>query len=187
MIKVNLLRDHAVRERKAFVKPSVSRTGLIMAAIAVLVVCVMGAWTLYARQQVKKSTLKRDDLHKQELRLQALQQEIEKYKKDKQRSKDRINAIESLKASQTGPVLLLNNVIQSIPRDGILWLTSLTQNADRVKIVGFTQTTEMIPDFMSNLMTCGMFKTVDLEMIDSEKEASKFSLVCTTGKKSQAE
>jgi Tfp pilus assembly protein PilN len=95
--------------------------------------------------------------------------------------------IEDLKAAQTGPVLLLNNVIQSIPGDGQLWLTSMTQSADRIKIVGYTQQTDIIPDFISNLMTCGMFKTVDLEMIESEKDASKFSLVCMSGKKPQAE
>ena len=101
--------------------------------------------------------------------------------------KSRIDAIEKLKASQTGPVLLLNNIIQSIPRDGLLWLTSLTQNGENVKIVGSTQQTEILPDFISNLMTCGMFQSVDLEMIESQKEASKFSLICITGKKSEAE
>jgi Tfp pilus assembly protein PilN len=187
MIKVNLLKDHAVRAHRTFVKPTVSRTGLIMAAIAVLVICVMGAWTLYVRQQVKKSIETRDELSKQEMRLKALQTEIDKFEKLKKMRKDRIDVIENLKAAQTGPVLLLNSVIQSIPREGTLWLTSLTQNADHTKIVGHTQQTDIIPDFMSNLMACGMFKTVDLEMIVSEKDASKFSLICISGKKSQAE
>jgi hypothetical protein len=53
--------------------------------------------------------------------------------------------------------------------------------------VGFTQNTEVIPDFMSNLMASGIFGTVDLESIDSQKEASKFSLVCTSITKPQAE
>ena len=95
--------------------------------------------------------------------------------------------IEKLKAGQTGPVLLLNSIIQSIPRDGLLWLTSLTQQGDRVKIVASTQQTEVIPDFITNLMTCGLFRSVDLEMIESQKESSKFSLVCMTGTKSEAE
>ena len=95
--------------------------------------------------------------------------------------------IEKLKSSQKGPVLLLNNVIQSIPRDGLLWLTSLTQSAQSIKIVGFTQDQETIPDFMTNLMTCGMFQSVDLENIESDKDASKFSLICITGNKTVAE
>jgi Tfp pilus assembly protein PilN len=78
-------------------------------------------------------------------------------------------------------------VIQSIPGDGVLWLTSLTQKAERIKIVGYTQRTDLIPDFMSNLTASGTFANVDLESIDSQKEASKFSLICTSLTKSQAE
>jgi Tfp pilus assembly protein PilN len=97
------------------------------------------------------------------------------YEKLKQLRQSRIDVIEKLKENQTGPVLLLNSVIQSIPRDGVLWLTAMTQKSDKIKIVGFTQQTEVIPDFMSNLTASGIFKSVDLEMIDSQKEASKFS------------
>lgn len=190
MIKVNLLRDHAVRAHKAtFVKPTVSRTGLTMTAIAVLVIGIMGAWTLYLKQQVDNSSKKRDVLRVREQQLKVLQEEIEQFESAKKKRNDRIKVIENLKTNQTGPVLLLNNVLQSIPRDGSLWLTSLTQTDDRVKIVGYTEQTDVIPDFISSLMTCGMFKTVDLESIDSqkEKEASKFSLICMSEKKSQAE
>ncbi len=187
MIKVNLLRDHTSRSRKTYIKPTVSRTGLIFAAIALLAAAIMVAWTLGLRQQIQTSTAKRSKLQTEEARLQALNKEAEKFDRLKILRKSRIDAIEKLKASQTGPVLLLNNIIQSIPRDGLLWLTSLTQNGENVKIAGATQQTEVIPDFISNLMLCGMFQSVDLEMIESQKEASKFSIVCITGKKSAAE
>jgi Tfp pilus assembly protein PilN len=188
MIKVNLLRDHTSRSRKkTYVKPTVSRTGLILAAIVLLAAGVIGAWTLVLHQQVQTSNAKRSKLRTEEARLKELNKEAEKFDKLKTQCNSRIDAIERLKASQTGPVLLLNNIIQSIPRDGLLWLTSLTQNGQNVKIVGSTQQTEVIPDFITNLMTCGMFQSVDLEMIESQKEASKFSLVCITGRKTLAE
>ena len=189
MIKVNLLKDHAVRTRKTktLVKPTVSRTGLIFLAVAVLVVAVMGSWTLYLHQQVRAGIDKQAKLRVEEARLQALNKEIEKFEKLKQLRQSRIDVIEKLKANQTGPVLLLTKVLQSMPNDGLVWLTSLNQKANEIKITGFTQQTEVIPDFISNLMTCGIFQSVDLEMIESQKDASKFSLVCITGKKSEAE
>jgi Tfp pilus assembly protein PilN len=197
MIKVNLLRDHTARVRKTFVKPKVSRTGLILLAIAVLTAAAMGAWTLYIRQQIQTSSERRASLRLEDARLQNLKKEIDQFEKLKQMRKSRIDVIERLKQSQKGPVLLLNNLIQSIPQDGYLWVTSLTQKADRIDIVGMTLQPERIPDFMSNLMTCGMFQTVDLEKIEiqpvqedatkTKVEPSKFSLVCTTGKKSEAE
>jgi type IV pilus assembly protein PilN len=188
MIKVNLLRDHTARVRKTtFMKPTVSRIGLIFGAIFVLAAGSMGTWSFYVHQQVKSGIEKRNKLRIEEARLQALKLEIQKFEKLKQLRQSRIDIIEKLKAEQTGPVLLLNTVLHSIPQDGVLWLTSLTQKGDSIQIVGYTQHTDVIPDLMSNLSSSGYFKTVDLEIIESQKEASKFSLVCTGAKKPQAE
>jgi Tfp pilus assembly protein PilN len=99
----------------------------------------------------------------------------------------RIEVIEKLKEFQTGPVQLLNHVIQCIPRDGTLWLSILDQKGDRIQIKGSTLRNEAIPDFMTNLTTTGFFKSVDLESIEGDKEASKFSLICVTTKKLPSE
>ena len=187
MIKVNLLKDQTIRVRKTFVKPNVSRTGLVFLAIFLLATGAMGAWSFYVHQQVKTGTEKRKQLRIEEARLQTLKKEIQKFEKMKQLRQSRIDVIEKLKEDQTGPVLLLNTVIQSIPRDGDLWLTSLSQKADSIKIVGYTQRTEVIPDLMSNLATSGFFESVDLEEIESQKDASRFSLFCKSIKKPQAE
>ena len=187
MIKVNLLRDQAARVRKTFVKPTVSRIGLILAAVLLLVVGGLGSWYFYLNNQVKVFSEKRDKLRIEEARLQMLKKEIERFEKMKQLLQSRIDVIEKLKESQTGPVLLLNNVLQSIPRDGALWLTALTQKDDHVRIVGLAQDTEAIPDFMSNLTASGIFQSVDLEGIESQKEASKFSLLCMSAKNQPVE
>jgi type IV pilus assembly protein PilN len=187
MIKVNLLKDQATRPRKTFTPPKVSRIGLIFLAIFVLVAGATGFWTLHIHKQIQTGTEKRETLRREEARLQTLNREIEKFEKLKLQRQSRIDIIEQLKANQTGPVLLLTKILQSIPHDGALWLTTLSQKAETVKITGYTQHTEVIPDFMSNLMTCGYFQSVDLEMIEAQKDASKFSLVCISGKKPQAE
>ncbi len=187
MIKVNLLRDHTVRARKTLVKPTVSRIELIFVAIFLLAAGIMGAWSFYVHQQVNAGIEKRKRLRIEEARLQALQKEIGKFEKLKQLRQSRIDVIEKLKAQQTGPVLLLNTIIHSIPEDGVVWLTSLTQKENSIKIIGYTQHTELIPDLMSNLASSGIFKSVDLESIESQKDASKFSLLCTSLKKLQAE
>jgi Tfp pilus assembly protein PilN len=187
MIKVNLLRDQTARRRKTFVKPTVSRIGLIFLAIFLLAAGAMGTWTFYIRQQIDLGVEKRTKLRIEEARLQQLQKEIARFEQLKQKHQSRIEVIEKLKEDQASPVLLLNTVIHSIPRDGVLWLTSLTQKADSIRIVGYTQHTEVIPDLMTNLAASGFFRSVDLELIESQKDASKFSLICTSIKKPQAE
>jgi Tfp pilus assembly protein PilN len=187
MIKVNLLRDQTARVRRTFTAPNISRTGLIFLSIFLIAFAGMGSWYYYVQKQIKTGTDKRAKLRMEEARLQSLKKEIEKFEKLKQMRQSRIDVIEKLKDNQTGPVLLLNTVIQSVPTDGTLWLTNVTQKADRIKLVGFTQYPEIIPDFMSNLAASGFFKTVDLEQLERQKEASKFSLLCTSQKKTQAE
>jgi len=187
MIKVNLLRDQTAPTHKTFAKPTVSRTGLMLLAVFLLAAAGMGTWYFYVKQQTAALKEKQRVLRHEEARLQELEKEITKFEKLKQQRLNRIEVIEQLKESQKGPVLLLNNVIRSMPRDGLLWLTSLTQKGDRIKIVGYTQHTEAIPDFMSNLAASGGFQTVDLELIESQKEASKFALLCTGLKKPGAE
>jgi Tfp pilus assembly protein PilN len=187
MIKVNLLRDQTARVRKTFTGPTISPTGLIFFAIFLIAAAGMGSWCYYVKLQVATGTEKRAKLRIEEARLKSLQKEIEKFEKLKQMRQARIDVIEKLKENQTGPVVLLNTVIQSIPQDGSLWLTNLTQKDDRIKLVGFTQNTDVIPDFMSNLAASGYFKAVDLEQIEAQKDASKFSLLLVSQNRSQAE
>jgi Tfp pilus assembly protein PilN len=187
MIKVNLLTDQTARVRRTSVRPTVSRTGLILLAIFLLAAGAMGTWTFYVRQQVTAGIEKRSRLRIEEARLQALQKEIERFEKLKQVRQSRIDVIEKLKEDQKGPVLLLNTVLHSIPRDGVLWLTSLTQKENTIKIVGYTHHTEVIPDLMSNLAASGFFQSVDLEGIEAQQSASRFSLLCTSLTKPQAE
>jgi len=112
---------------------------------------------------------------------------LKKYQKMKELYQGRVDAIEQLRESQAGPLLLLNTVLLSIPQNGNLWLVSLSQKSNGVKIAGFAQRTEAIPDLMSNLIASGIFESVDLEEIESQKEASKFSLVCRSIKKTPEE
>src|SRR5512140_822840 len=127
MIKVNLLRDQTVRVRKITVKPSISSVGLTLAVVAALAAAAMGGWWYTIHHQISTLTGERDRLRIENARLQALRKEINEYEKAKRLRESRIEVIEKLKEFQTGPVRMLNNVLQSIPRDSAVWLTLLDQ------------------------------------------------------------
>ena len=184
MIKVNLLRDQTAHIKKAAVtvKPEVSRTGLIVFAIMGVTVLGLGGYWYYLDGEIKRFTGTRNTLKAENERLQALKKEVEKFERLKKLRQMRIETIEKLKDSQTGPVLLLNNVIQSVPRSA-LWLTSVDQKGDRVQVVGYAFASETIPDFMTNLSRTGFFNSVDLELMEEERDATRFSLTCNTKKK----
>lgn len=184
MIKVNLIVDHTVRGRRVSVKPTVSRMGLVYTAVLLVIGAGLGAYWYVLNRQVNTLTDTRDRLQSEDQRLKALKVKLAQFEKMKQVRQSRIDVIEKLKESQTGPVLLLNHVIQSIPRDGQLWLSVLSQKGERVTIAGFALHSDVIPDFMSNLSTSNVFKSVELELIQEDKDAARFSLVCMTTQKS---
>ncbi len=146
MIKVNLLRDQTVRQRKAVaaVKPEVSRTGLLVLAVFGLLMLGLGSYWYYLSDQITKLTEKREKLKIENERLKGLKLEIDKFEKLKKVRQARIDVIEKLKESQTGPVLLLNRA-------------------------------------------SGHFSSVDLELLEEEKDAARFSLICMSKRKPGAE
>jgi Tfp pilus assembly protein PilN len=186
MIKVNLITDHTYRARKVAVRPSVSRIGLIFAAVLLLTLASLAGFWYMLDREVGTLTSTRDRLKVESARLQELKKKLVEYEKLKSLRQSRIDVIERLKDSQTGPVLLLNGVIKSIPRNGELWLTTVDQKGDRIQIAGMAVRSDVLPDFMSNLAATGLFKSVELEVLQEDKETTaKFSLVCTTARKTQ--
>ena len=183
MIKVNLIVDHTGRGRKISVKPTVSRMGLAYTAALLVTAAGLGAYWYVLNRQVNTLTASRDQLRAEDQRLKGLKAKLVQLEKMKQVRQSRIDVIEKLKESQTGPVLLLNHVIESIPRDGQLWLSALSQKGERVTIAGFALHSDVLPDFMSNLAAGNVFKSVELELVQEDKDAARFSLVCMTTQK----
>ncbi len=191
MIKVNLLREQAARIRKKAIVPSVSHVGLLLLAGFLVLAAGLGLWWYSTTREIARLTETREKLRAEDKRLQGLKKEITEFEKARQLLQSRIQVMEKLKEAQTGPVQLMNHVIRSIPRESSLWLTLLDQKGDRIQIVGYTLRSDSIPDFMINLASGGLFKSVDLELIQVEKEkgkeAARFSLVCTGARKTQTE
>ena len=181
MIKVNLLKDQTTRTRKVVTPSAASPLGWWMLAVMLAVAAGLGATWYYLNRQVLELTAKRNELQVESTRLQELRKQIDQFEKMTAERQSRIDIIEQLKTNQTGPVLLMNHVIQSIPTSAAFWLTNLDQKGDQVRITGFTVRGEAVPDFMSNLAATGFFKSVDLELYeDQQKDAAKFILLCVS-------
>ncbi len=185
MIKVNLLRDQSAKKlpHKKGAFPKFSRVAFLMTATLIVILAGMGAWWYSVAREITQLQVTRDRLRIEFARLQVLKQQIAEFEKLKKLQESRIQVIEQLKDAQTGPVLLLNHVIQCIPMGSGIWLTALDQKGDRIIIVGYTRRAEYLPDFMTNLSATRFFKSVDLETIQDDKDASKFSLICVAARK----
>lgn len=187
MIMVNLLVDQTTRVRKKMVRVEASSVGLVLVSVFVLLLGGLGAGWFYVNSQISKLQESRTRLQAEKARQGELKREIEEFDKLKKLLQDRIEVIEKLKELQTGPLLLLNHIIQSVPAESALWLNVLDQKGDKIRITGSALRSDAVPDFMSNLARSGFFKSVELELIEDERDAAKFSLVCASSRKPPTE
>jgi Tfp pilus assembly protein PilN len=184
LIKVNLLKDHKLEAAKpAAMRPEVNRTGLLL---LLLFCAVVGGllWSWWRLDQTKTAKLKELESQRVEIsRLEKVKAAAAQYEQQKQALQNRINVIEQLRHNQTGPVELLNSIIDAIPERQDLWLESLTQKGSLVHLEGYAMTVDIISDFIAALNRTGYFQSVDLEFFTGEERAIKFSLNCTVMQK----
>jgi Tfp pilus assembly protein PilN len=183
MIKINLLKERKVRRQQIVPRQPVPRLGIALVALFLAFAAAMGSWWHKVNGEIDQLTAERSRLQIENDRLKSLREQINTYEKMKQLQQDRVNVMERLKENQTEPVSLMSLVIQSIPQNSALWLTTVDQKAERIQIKGYTARGEVIPDFMINLSATGFFKSVDLELLEEEKETAKFSLLCLSNRK----
>jgi Tfp pilus assembly protein PilN len=182
MITVNLLKDHSApvekKQQKILNTSKASLVGYAYIAAIIIFAAALGYWRVATGNAIEKAAAENQRLDKEVKSMEALRKQFVELEQKQQERQARVNIIEKLLESQKGPVKLLNVLIQSIPQNHELWLTSLEQNAAGVKIKGETENPEILPEFLESLEKSGIFNSVDIEQIERRNEISSFSIVC---------
>jgi len=183
MIKVNLLRDHSVpvEEKQSIISTlQISWIGYVYIAAIIAVIVILGYWWIASGSAIKEAEAENQRLERDLKEMEALSRQFAELERKKQERQNSINIIERLLESQKGPVKLLNAVIQAVPKNREIWLTSLEQTKSEVKVKGETPNPETLPDFMDALARSGVFTTIDIEQIERRDEISSFSILCAS-------
>jgi type IV pilus assembly protein PilN len=104
---------------------------------------------------------------KRQAELQAIKVQVDQFLAKKRILDAKVRLIEQLKAQQSGPVHMLDEISKALP--DFVWLTSLDQTGNTVKFGGESNGLTSVADFISNLQRSGWFPKVDLV---SAKEAT---------------
>ncbi len=176
MIQINLLREPTSR-RRLWV-PRKSRTWIYTTVIAAAAVVAVLAWYSHISSAKTTADVRLAELQQQSLELARVRAELQRYEEQKSKLEERAQAIEQLRASQKGPVQLLNSVIASMPTEPRLWLTSLDQQDKSVTIEGFAFDVPAIADFISELSKHAPFQTVELAFWEDRTDSVAFGLNC---------
>ena len=195
MIKINLLENSKGKGKRASAGPSMPTMELGdmgSPKLKVLVVVVLaglinlGYWYRLDHQekaiaaQMKVAEQKNRELADVKARYLERQTQADAYKR-------RVDVIDGLRASQTGPVNLMAMLGQTINNTEAVWLSKMDDSGPQVNLEGTALSTDAVANLIANLQKTGFFKTVEIKETYQDEsikdmQAFQFTLTCEKGK-----
>src|SRR3979490_419869 len=101
--------------------------------------------------------------------------------------KRRVDVIDQLRSSQSGPVNLMAMIGETVNGTEAIWLNSLQDQGANVAIDGMALSTDAVANLISNLQKTGYFRNIEIkESIQDEQikdmQAFQFTLTCEKAK-----
>jgi Tfp pilus assembly protein PilN len=193
MIRINLLGAPKPKSKRSAV-PAVSleigQPGSPKVKILVMLVLAAAAnwWYWHELDRQSQSLASRMQAAEQQNRELAdvkaryleRQREVENYK-------HRVDIIDQLRASQSGPVELLNTIADTVNRTEAVWLNSMKDLGGSVDIDGMALSADAVAGLITNLQKTGRFQNIEIKETfqdDSVKnmQAFEFTLTCEKAK-----
>jgi type IV pilus assembly protein PilN len=191
MIKINLLGTPSSKHGKA-TSMTVMPTDGPSPLFAVLIVLVLaglgnGAWYYMLDKKAK-------DIQQQLAVADATQKRLAQVKVaylEKQRQADlykrRVDVIDQLRASQSGPASLLATLGDTVNSTEAVWLAKMNDTGATIDLTGTALSNNAVANLIANLRKTGLFKSVEIkETVQDnsvkEYQAFNFILTCEKGK-----
>ena len=196
MIRINLLENSKGKSKRAggsgAAMPTMEMGDMGSPKLKVLVVLlVAGAlnfsyWYHLDRQaksiasQMQAAEQKNRELSDVKARFLERQTQANNYKR-------RVDVIDSLRASQAGPVNLLAMLGETVNGTEAVWLSKMDDQGASVNLEGTALSTDAVASLIANLQKTGFFKNVEIKETfqdDAVKDmqAFQFTLTCEKGK-----
>lgn len=195
MIRINLLGTPKPKNKRA--KAAVSAPTIefgevgspkvkILAALVLAVACNAIYWYRLDHQaQEIAAKMKAAEQHNRELA--GVKAKYLERQKEADNYKHRVDVIDQLRKSQTGPVNLLNTIGDTINSTEAVWLNSMTNQGPSISIKGMALSADAVANLIENLKKTGFFKNIEIkETFQDESvrdmQAFQFELTCEIDK-----
>lgn len=161
MIRINLLAaERPAAKKKAAVVPGAFQAYLLLVLfVGGALVASLGLWW-WKGAQLNDLDVKIAQNKKRQAELQAIKVQVDAFLTKKRILEAKVRLIEQLKAQQSGPVHMLDEISKALP--DFVWLTSMDQTGATVAFQGESNGLTSVADFISNLQRSGWFPKVDL-------------------------
>ena len=193
MIRINLLGKSKPKSRLSamattaieFESGGSPNSSNAMAAIIVLAITVGSIWWYQTQLNNQALEIKKqmDAAQREAQQLAQTKARFEQRQAVRDEYEQRVKIIDSLRASQSGPVDLLTTVSATVNNTDEVWLVAMSDAGNNVNVEGTALSSNAVANLMTNLMKTGYFKTVEIKEAyqdEAEKklQAFNFSLIC---------
>ncbi|WP_020676418.1 PilN domain-containing protein [Geopsychrobacter electrodiphilus] len=175
MIKINLLPVRAA-QKKEKLRSQVSI--LMLSLIGVSIVCGAVYFRMMTKIEARTNEISSVESEINQLKKQI--GEVSRYKKLQTDLTKKLEILQVLKDSRSGPVHLLDELNKALPDK--LWLTDYSVAGDSVKIDGIAADENVVASFMERLGASAYYTQVELngisQLVMNQVKLQKFTLTC---------
>jgi type IV pilus assembly protein PilN len=164
MIRINLIPVAKARKQEALILQAV-------AAVIVLGVVGVGCYFVTVGKQAMV-TAKEQEIAQKKRDIEDLKQkvgEVEKYKQQAQTLEQQLGVIRALEKSRSGPVKLMDELTEMVPKK--LWLSVFREQNKAVTVEGMAESGPVIADFLDSLKTAKYFSNVQLTSVTAADQS----------------
>lgn len=175
MIYINLLpvRDTQKKEKL--------RCQLLVAALSLGVV-LLSCGGLYASIAMK-ITARQESIAQTQAEIGKLKKvigEVHNFKKLQTDLQEKLDVLQTLKASKSGPVYMLDELVKAVPDK--LWLESFKESGGKITMSGIGLNEQVVAQFLQKLELSPYYKHVELSVTEQKKnkqlKLQKFKATC---------
>lgn len=177
MIRINLLGHQKAKKPKRKAMPEFTAGGtdnapFILAVVATVVV-IAAAWWWQSRAYAALETRHAAVVAEQQ-QLAATAARVRELEDRRTVVNQKLGVIVALKKSQSGPVLLLDQISSELSDS--LWLTDMTLSEGNVAIVGAALSPLAVSDFGENLRLSSFFADTNIDYAQDQGDSVRFQI-----------
>jgi len=169
MIRINLL--PSTRKQKKAASTATTGQKMVIGCTLIIIAALGFIGWRYVSLSRQSTQLDADLVAAQQetTRLRSIIVQVQQFEQRKAQLQQRVLLIEQLRAGQTGPVHMLDQISRSLPQ--MLWLTRVNQDPKDQSIIidGLCTTQNGVTDFVNNLAATQFFKR-DIEIVQSQAQ-----------------
>lgn len=175
MIRINLFPEKETSRKEKIIRD------LVIATLVIGTVIGTGVYVdLKMDKRISAMQSRIDSLNTRLKRLESVTNRVKEYKDQKRELITQIQSIKTLQISKSGPVKMLENLSDIMPKK--LWLVSLREEADALLVMtGKAVSESIIADFLEMLKKSPFFQDVSIEQTqqDGTGRIKSFNIKCT--------